>query len=153
MKITFREYRAGDAEIFRGLNVQWISKYFELEETDIEVLNDPGKHILEAGGHIYFATVDDEVAGCCALIVHGPRTYELAKMAVREDLRNQGIGKTLLTQVVEAARSLGARRLVLETNSKLTNAIHVYESVGFRHVQPAEPSPYKRANVCMEMWL
>jgi hypothetical protein len=50
---------------------------------------------------------------------------------------------------------LFATRLYLETNSKLQNAIHVYESLGFTHL-PAEsvkPSPYARANVYMEMWL
>jgi len=74
-------------------------------------------------------------------------------MAVREDLRNQGIGKALLAHVIDAARILGARKLTLGTNSKLTNAIHLYESIGFQHLDPAklEPSPYKRADVFMEM--
>jgi hypothetical protein len=45
--------------------------------------------------------------------------------------------------------------LYLETNTKLQNAIRIYEAVGFRHL-PAEqvkPSPYTRANVYMEMTL
>lgn len=155
MEITFREYRAGDAEAFCKLNVQWIAKYFGLEEKDVEILSDPEEHILRAGGHIYLATFEGEIAGCCALIVNGARSYELAKMAVREDLRNQGIGKRLLAHVLEAARRLGAHRLTLETNSKLTNAIHLYESLGFLHLDPArvEPSPYERADVHMEMLL
>jgi putative acetyltransferase len=48
------------------------------------------------------------------------------------------------------ARALGATKLTLATNSKLPNAIHLYESLGFRHLPP-EPSPYARANVFMEM--
>lgn len=155
MQITFREFRAGDAEAFRALNEQWIGKYFGLEEEDLKVLNNPGKHILQPGGRIYFTQLDGEVAGCCALIVNGERSYELAKMAVREDLRNQGIGKALLAHVIEAARSLRAHKLTLGTNSRLTNAIHLYESVGFQRLDPAtlEPSPYKRADVFMEMEL
>jgi putative acetyltransferase len=155
MQITFREYRAGDALAFRMLNEEWITKYFSLEEKDIEVLSDPEQHILEPGGHIYFATFGDEIAGCCALIPNGPRSYEVAKMAVREGLRNQGIGKALLLHVIQAARELGVRRLTLETNDKLANAVHVYESIGFQHIDPAhvEPSPYKRSNVHMEMVL
>ena len=155
MQITFHEFRAGDAEAFRTLNEQWIAKYFALEEEDIRVLNEPEKHILQPGGRIYFASLDGEVTGCCALIVNGERSYELAKMAVREDLRNQGIGKALLVHVIEAARSLQARKLTLGTNSKLTNAIHLYESMGFQRLDPAKlgPSPYKRADVFMEMSL
>jgi ribosomal protein S18 acetylase RimI-like enzyme len=76
-------------------------------------------------------------------------------MAVDETYRNQGIGKSLLAHVIHAARALGARKLTLETSSKLMNAIHVYESLGFQHIDPSlvEPSPYKRANVFMEQLL
>lgn len=155
LQITFREYRPGDAEAFRWLNEQWIGKYFGLEEEDVKVLTHPESQILQSGGRIYFATLDGEIAGCCALILNGEQSYELAKMAVREDLRNQGIGKALLAHVIDAARSLRARKLTLGTNSKLTNAIHLYESVGFQRLDPAklEPSPYKRADVFMEMLL
>lgn len=155
MDMTFREYRAGDAETFRRLNEQWIEKYFVLEEKDIEILSDPERHILQPGGGIYFATRNEEILGCCALIVNGPGSYELAKMAVREDLRNQGIGRYLIAHVIEAARKKGARKVMLETNSRLANAVHVYELSGFVHVdaEKHEPSPYQRANVFMEMLL
>jgi putative acetyltransferase len=155
MQITFRQFLPGDGRVFRELNEQWIAKYFVLEEKDRLTLNDPEKYILGRGGRIYFATLDDEIVGCCALIANGPDSYEVAKMAVDESRRNLGIGKAMLGHVVEAARSLGARKLTLETNSKLMNAIHVYESLGFRHIDPSliEPSPYKRANVFMERLL
>jgi GNAT superfamily N-acetyltransferase len=76
-------------------------------------------------------------------------------MAVDESHRNLGIGKAMLAHVIGEARALGARKLTLETNSKLMNAIHVYESLGFTHLDPllVEPSPYKRANVFMEQFL
>jgi len=155
MRFTFREYRAGDAGSFRALNEQWIAQYFAMEEKDVEILSDPEKYILQPGGRIYFAVVEAEIVGCCALIVNGPGSFELAKMAVREEHRNQGIGRALLAHVIDAARTLEARRLTLETNSKLTNAIHLYEAAGFRHLDPAlvEPSPYQRADVLMEMLL
>ena len=155
MQITFRQFQTGDNDVFRTLNEQWIAKYFVLEEKDRLTLNDPEKYILNLGGQIYFATFDDEIVGCCALIATGPDSYEVAKMAVDESRRNLGIGKAMLAHVVESARALGARRLMLETNSKLMNAIHVYESLGFRHIDPSlvEPSPYKRANVFMEQVL
>ncbi len=155
MEMTFREYRPGDAEAFRQLNEQWIAKYFVLEDKDIEILSDPERHILQPGGRIYFATREEEILGCCALIVNGPGSYELAKMAVREDLRNQGIGRVLIAHVIAAARKNGARKVTLETSSKLANAIHVYEVSGFVHIDSAdhEPSPYQRADVFMEMLL
>jgi N-acetylglutamate synthase-like GNAT family acetyltransferase len=153
MEITFRQFRSGDQDAFRTLNQQWIEKYFVLEENDRLILNQPEKYVLSTGGFIYFALMDDEIVGCCALVVKGKRSYEVAKMAVSEDHRNKGIGKSMLAHVIKAAGELGAHKLTLETNSKLKNAVHVYESLGFRHVDPArlEPSPYQRANVFMEL--
>ena len=53
----------------------------------------------------------------------------------------------------EQAKHLGAKSLFLGSNTRLKNAIHLYESVGFRHVKPETlpPMPYSRADVFMEM--
>jgi len=93
--------------------------------------------------------------GCCALLPMEPGSFELAKMAVKEDQRGRGIGRKVLEYATAYARKIGANRLYLETNRKLANAIHLYESVGFEHVSPEQviPSPYARANVFMEMKL
>ena len=64
-----------------------------------------------------------------------------------------GIGRKLLEHVIHCARTQCIRRLYLETNSSLRNAIHLYQSVGFRHLAPEkiQPSPYARADVYMEL--
>jgi putative acetyltransferase len=74
-------------------------------------------------------------------------------MAVTENEQGRGIGRKLLEAVIACARARGYGRLYLETNGILKNAIHLYESVGFRHLAPEdiEESPYARANVYMEM--
>ena len=99
------------------------------------------------------ATAGDDPVGCCAILPMDPGAFEVAKMAVRENLRGHGIGRKVLQYAIAHARKVGATRLYLETNRKLANAIHLYESVGFQHVSPDQviPSPYARANVFMEM--
>ena len=153
--IHLRPFQNGDETAFRELNEAWIAKYFVIEEADRLVLEDPVDHIIGAGGYIFMATANDFAVGCCALIPMEPGAFELAKMAVKEDHRGQGIGRKVLEYAIAYARKLGASRLYLETNRKLANAIHLYESVGFEHVSPDQviPSPYARANVFMEMKL
>jgi putative acetyltransferase len=153
--ITMRGFRPEDAIAFRELNEAWISKNFVIEESDRIALNDPLQHILEPGGHIFMAVDAGEVVGCCALIPHGPGAFEVAKMAVAERRRGRGIGRQVLEYTVAQARSLGATLLYLESNSKLADAVHLYESIGFRHLSPEEisPSPYRRANVFMDLKL
>ncbi len=148
-----RLFQPGDEEAFRALNEAWITKYFRLEDKDRETLEDPHSHILLPGGQIFMAVRDDRRIGCCALIALKDGSMEIAKMAVAETERGQGIGRALLDYAIAYAWAHAVPRLYLETNSSLPNAIRLYESAGFEHL-PAEriqPSPYARANVYMEM--
>jgi len=148
--IQLRSFQPGDAEAFRRLNEAWIQKFFGLEKHDNEILGDPEGYVLAKGGHIFFAVADGEPIGCCALIPTDPGVFEVAKMAVAEPWQGRGIGRRVLAYTIQQGRALGASSLYLETNSKLANAVHLYESLGFRHLPP-KPSPYVRANVFMEL--
>ena len=150
-EITFRLFQEGDAEAFRELNEEWIARYFKVEEQDLIQLNDPAGNILQSGGQIVMAIADGERIGCCALVFVKTGVFEVAKMAVSERYRGKGIGRRLLEYTIAQARRLGAHTLELASNTKLANAVHLYESLGFRHLPPerVEPSPYARANVFM----
>jgi N-acetylglutamate synthase-like GNAT family acetyltransferase len=142
-----------DATAFRTLNEEWITRDFTLEAKDRETLNDPVDSILLKGGHIFIAYAGDEAVGCVALIPMRDGVYELSKMAVSPHLRGRGIGRRLLQHALVQAKCLGAKSLFLGSNTRLKDAVHLYESVGFRHVKPEAlpPMPYSRADVFMEM--
>jgi GNAT superfamily N-acetyltransferase len=154
-EIAFRLFQPSDAEAFRKLNEAWIARYFRLEEQDRIQLGDPESNILRPGGQIVMAVAGEERIGCCALIFVKPGVFEVAKMAISERYRGLGIGRRLLEYTIAQAKLLGAHTLELASNTKLANAVHLYESVGFRHLPPerVEPSPYTRANVFMELHL
>ena len=154
--IEIRSLAPGDdSTAFRTLNEEWITRYFTLEAKDRETLNDPDHSILLKGGHIFIAYAGAEAVGCVALIPMIDGVYELSKMAVRPHLRGRGLGRRLLQHAIAQARSLGAKSLFLGSNTRLKDAVHLYESVGFRHVKPETlpPVPYSRADVFMEMLL
>jgi putative acetyltransferase len=153
--IQIRRFEERDAKAFYDLNVAWISKHFAMEDADRAALGNPSGYILQKGGHIFMAFAEERAVGTCALIRTGEGTFEVAKMAVAEEFQGKGIGRRLLEHTVAEAKRLGAKLLSLETNSKLTPAIRLYETTGFRHLPPERiaPSPYVRANVFMEMEL
>ncbi len=153
--ITFRRFEPGDEIAFRELNEVWIVRHFTLEEPDRKVLGDPANCILKPGGEILMATKDGRSIGCCALLYMEPGVYEVGKMTVHQDFRGLGIGKQLLDAVIGLAKQRGATKLFLESNSKLQDAVHLYEAAGFRHLPPerVHPSPYARSNVHMELLL
>ena len=144
-----REFQPADAEAFFELNREWIQRYFWLEPADLEVLWHPQTAILDPGGRIFMAVRNGVCVGCCSLIAMGPGEYELAKMAVTPAERRHGVGRRLIATAIAKAERLNATRLYLETNHTLTGAIALYESMGFRHMQPRH-SHYSRADVFME---
>jgi N-acetylglutamate synthase-like GNAT family acetyltransferase len=154
-EVFIRSFQAGDEAAFRTLNEQWIRQYFKLEAKDQAILDDPQEIIIKQGGQILFAIVSGQPVGCCALLRMSERQFEVSKLAVAPGHRGKGIGHRLLGAAIAKAKRLEAHRLYLETNRVLTTAIRLYESVGFRHLDPnrVTPSPYDRTDVYMELLL
>jgi N-acetylglutamate synthase-like GNAT family acetyltransferase/DNA-binding MarR family transcriptional regulator len=137
---------------FKDLNVQWISKYFEMEEEDYKYLDHPETHILKKGGYIAIALYQKQPVGTCALAKMNKESFELVKMAVSPECRGKGIGYSLCRHVMNKAKELGATKLYLESNTVLKPAIELYYKVGFQKVA-RHPSPYERCNIQMECLL
>ena len=147
------DFRPDLAGAFKALNEAWITSLFALEPKDELVLGDPHGQIIAKGGRVLFALDSGAAVGCCALLALPDGGFELAKMAVADTHKGRGLGRALMAAAVERATDAGAPRLYLETNSGLAPALALYRSFGFREITPAEPSPYARADVCMELVL
>lgn len=147
--VTIRPFEDRDADAFRRLNHAWITRYFVLEDKDNESLDHPQTAILDPGGEILMAEAGDRPVGCVALMAMGGDRFELAKMAVDDGAQGLGIGRALMDAAIAWARERGAKQLYLESNTRLTPALTLYRSVGFRTIEDDTPSPYARANIRM----
>lgn len=145
--------RLGDAEAFTRLNLEWLEELFVVEDDDRHLLGNPETSILAPGGHILVARQSEKVIGVCALIRIDQTAYELAKMAVDKSMRGRGIGRKLLAATVAYARDLGAEMLLINTNTKLANAIHLYRDAGFLPSNDARQHRYGRSDVFLELRL
>ena len=152
MKVTIEDFQPFHQQAFKDLNYEWISKYFDVEASDINMLDDPYGYILNKGGAILIACIDGDPIGTCALIKMEKKIYELAKMAVAPRAQGNQIGFRLGLKAIEKAKNLGAESLFLETNSVLKPAIALYKKLGFQESCGHE-SPYSRCNVQMELKL
>lgn len=148
--IDIIEYQPELAADFYRLNVEWLKKYFFVEQRDEQILSAPEQEIIKPGGVILFARYQDQVVGTCALIKIADDQYEIAKMAVTENYQSLGIGRKLLDAIIEHFHKLNGQHLFLETSAKLKVATKLYQSVGFN----PSPSPngekaYQRADLYM----
>ena len=148
--ITIREWREGDREAYVSLSVEWLEKYVCVEPADIEIFNDLHGIILDPGGMIWFACDGETPVGTVSMIPMGDGNYELAKLAVTESYKRQGIAEQLMETAIAFAREKQCDRVVLLTNSGLVPAIRLYEKYGFVEVPPTD-NEYESAD--MEMIL
>ena len=142
------EFRDELAAYFKDLNIAWLQKYFYVEAIDEEMLADPKQYILDGGGYIFFAEVNGIIASTFALMKVEENIFELSKMAVDEKLQGQKIGNKMMEFAIEKVKSLGAKKLILFSNTMLGPAIHLYRKYGFGEV-PLENSEYRRSNIKM----
>jgi GNAT superfamily N-acetyltransferase len=70
------------------------------------------------------------------LLVDTSTTAEIKRMYVRPAGRGMGLGRGLLLAAEASARGLGAVRMVLETNTQLTEARAMYERYGYTETAP-----------------
>lgn len=139
---------------FKDLNQWWIEKYFTMEEADYKALDNPQDYIINNGGYIAIALLNNKPVGACALVRMKNVTYdfELSKMGVSPDAHGKGIGFLLGSFILKKAKEFGAKTIFLETNSVLKPAIALYKKLGFKQISGVD-TPYARSNYQMEITL
>jgi GNAT superfamily N-acetyltransferase len=93
------------------------------------------------------------VVATMALIPREKGVYELNKMAVKKELRGNGIGHQLIKFTIDFAKSKNYNSIILYSNKVLKNSIHLYNKFGFKEIKSEGNTPYKRSDIKMELIL
>lgn len=108
---------------------------------------DPGgPDAREPGATYVIATSDGEpVAYGGIRPVLDDETAEIKRMWVHADWRGAGLGARMLRHLESLAAAQGHRRVVLDTNGTLREAIAMYERSGYARVERYNDNPYAEA--------
>ena len=144
-----KEYKSD----FETLNLQWIKKYFKVEEEDSRILKNPESYVIDGGGQIFFALKDGKAIGTAAMILTKERIFELSKMAVDSRYQGLGIGRKLINECISFAKKKSADEIFLITNDQLLPAMELYYSSGFELDVDYDDNRYERGNTKMKLLL
>jgi ribosomal protein S18 acetylase RimI-like enzyme len=152
-RVEIIDYQPRFKSYFKSLNLEWLRKYFAVEDEDKRQLSDPYGKIVKAGGSVLFARLEGRIIGTAALVKHNKHTFELTKMAVTRKARGHQVGRKLALAAIERAKEAGAKHLVLLTSPRLTTAYNLYRSLGFVEISLPQPwaTSYLRESIAMSL--
>lgn len=133
--VTYRpEYR----EAFVRLNTEWLTRFYWVESFD-QYAMDHVEDLIAQGAMAFFALDDagEVLATCMAMPLEGT-TWEICKLAARNQYTGIGAGSAVLQAAMHYAERHGAKKEVLISCRNLKPAIHLYQKFGFREV------PYRK---------
>ncbi len=107
------------------------------------------EEIAPGRGVFVVARAGGAPAGCGALRLNDPETGEIKRMFTLRQMRGKGVGRAVLRLLEKTARSLGAKRLLLETGVRQPEAIALYEREGFARIEPFGEYIGTPLSVCM----
>jgi GNAT superfamily N-acetyltransferase len=130
-RAIFREYES------------WLGLDLCFQGFENELASLPGKYVPPEG-RLFLAYVDEMVAGCVALRKLEEDVCEMKRLFVRDGFRGQRVGIQLIERLISEAREAGYGWLRLDTYpEKMGKAVALYESHGFRQIEPYYDNPFE----------
>lgn len=92
-------------------------------------------------GAFFLAVENGQAIGCIGLHRFFEEVGEIKRLYVAPAGRGRGVARALVERVLNAARELGYRRLLLDTLPSMKEARSLYQSMGFKPTEPYRFNP------------
>ena len=119
-------------------------EYLKIQHFDQEILHLEDKY-GKPDGRIYVAFFEGKLAGCIGLKKIDNEICEMKRLYVRPEFRGKHIGNILAEKIIDEAKKIGYKSMVLDTFPFLSAAIKMYKNMGFYEIEQYNDSPMKDA--------
>lgn len=139
-QITIRPIQPGDNPVIAKIIRSSLAE-FRANKPGTVYYDDTTDHLFELfrkEGSVYLiAEKDGDIAGGAGIYPSNglpAGTCELVKMYLSPQYRGIGLGRKLIGQALDLAKSMGYNTVYLETMPELKQAVKVYEKFGFTYL-------------------
>jgi GNAT superfamily N-acetyltransferase len=116
------------------------ARYLEVQNYDSELEHLADKYGLPEG-RLYIVKVENEVAGCIGLRKIDNENCEMKRLYVRSKFRGHKIANKLVEMIIDDAKKIGYKNMLLDTLPFLEGAIYLYKKFGFKEIESYNNSP------------
>lgn len=144
--IEFRLFRPSDQNAVKQLVLAGLEEHWGcLDLTKNPDLDNIAVTYAEAT--FLTAWQGETLIACGALVPRSPREAEIVRMSVDRDFRRSGLGRHVLSLLIEKARSSGCKQVILETTATWQGVIAFYENFGFQKTHTLDGDTYFAINL------
>lgn len=125
------------AQIIRTVMTEFdcVGEGYSIEDPEVDDMY----AAYQADNANFYVVVDEtnQVFGCGGLAPlqgSGENTCELQKMYFLQEARGHGMGRKLMTIILDQAKSFGFQQIYLETTNRMTSAAQLYQKSGFEPI-------------------
>lgn len=104
---------------------------------DLLLLADPSMELVREyldKGTCIVVKVKGMIVGTAICVENNSRSIEIMNIAVKEEYQNRGIGKKIITYIVDEAVKDGIKAIEIGTGNSSVNQMLLYQKCGFRIV-------------------
>lgn len=105
---------------------------------------------LDAIKYVLLVFENETAVGCGAIKEFDAQTMEIKRMYVAPDYRGKGIASKVLTALEKWAAELGYKRCVLETGTRQSSAIRLYQKSGYQRIPNYGQYAHAENSLCFE---
>ncbi|WP_328414442.1 GNAT family N-acetyltransferase [Streptomyces violaceus] len=112
------------------------------DELEREIAAQPGADLAPPRGRLLVARNGGEPVGTAGVRLYDGTTAELKRVFLHRPMRGRGGAPLLVRAAEDAARALGAARLILDTRGDLVEARALYARLGYTETEPYNDDQY-----------
>jgi len=142
-KILDKKFNEAIKKLFREY-AEELTIDLDFQDFEQELANLPGKY-SPPEGVLFLAFLDNKEIGCIAFRKISKDTCEMKRLFVKKAYRGLGIGRKLVSILIEEAKDKNYKYMRLDTIPSLKKAQKLYESFDFYDIEPYVYNPTEGA--------